>query len=510
MATMHHSRTEIENILKHHLSDLLHVSAEKIDTHKSFSEYGLSSITAVSLSGELGDEIKQDLSPTVFWNYQDIDQLASYIYELEQDHSQVHTPLNVRQIKKPKKNSHKSTVKTKMPAHNVIADIELTGKLRKKILTISKQPLYFVDSDKLQQKLAEKGKPFINYSNYNYLGFANDTEVKQATISAIEHYGTSASASRLAGGEKDIHGELEKEISHFLGVESALIFNSGHATNVTTIGHVMRPTDLIICDELSHNSIMQGAKLSQAKVIKFRHNDLKDLHKILNEYHKQFDRIMIIVEGLYSMDGDYPDLPKLIELKKKYRCMLYIDEAHSLGVLGDKGRGIVEHFHVNPNDIDFYMGTMGKALAAAGGYIAGKKELIEYLRYTTPGFVYSMGINPAQTATALASLRKLQQHSYLPGQLRNKSKQFVDYLRQLNINCGDCHETPVIPIIIGDSTKTIALCSALRKEGIFAQAIIYPAVEDAAARIRLFLTVLHTDEDLKYTADVLAKLKTHR
>ena len=228
-----------------------------------------------------------------------------------------------------------------------------------------------------------------------------------AAKEAIDRYGTSVSASRVASGERPVHRELEKELARLLGVEDSIALVSGHAANVTTIGHLFGKNDLVLYDALIHNSVLQGCALSEASHRAFPHCNWEALDAMLREARSNYRRVLIVIEGLYSMDGDIPELPAFIEVKKRHRALLMVDEAHSIGVLGKRGRGIAEHFAVNPADVDLWMGTLSKSLASCGGYIAGCRALIEYLKYTAPGFVYSVGMTPANAAAALAATRLL-------------------------------------------------------------------------------------------------------
>jgi len=226
------------------------------------------------------------------------------------------------------------------------------------------------------------GKELINFSSYNYLGMSGEPVVAQAAKEAIDQYGTSVSASRLVSGEKTLHGELEQAISDFIGTQDAIVYVGGHSTNETTIGHLFGPGDLILHDSLAHNSIIQGAILSGARRRPFSHNDWQELDQILQESRREYRRVLIAIEGVYSMDGDFPDLPKFIEVKKRHKAFLMVDEAHSIGTMGQHGRGMSEHFDVNPRDVDLWMGTLSKSFGSCGGYISGCREVVEYLKYT--------------------------------------------------------------------------------------------------------------------------------
>ncbi|MCL2710821.1 MAG: aminotransferase class I/II-fold pyridoxal phosphate-dependent enzyme [Planctomycetaceae bacterium] len=348
------------------------------------------------------------------------------------------------------------------------------------------------------------GKEYINFSNYNYVNTSGDPEVTKAAIEACEKYGTSVSASRLVSGNKPIHRELENEISRFLGCEDTIVFVGGHSTNEGVIGHLLNEKDMILADALAHNSIVEGALLSGARRRPFPHNDWEAVDWILNKHRGEYRRVMIAVEGVYSMDGDYPDLPKLIEVKKRHAAMLLVDEAHSMGVLGATGRGIGEHFDVDRRDVDLWMSTLSKTFASCGGYISGSKELVEFLKYTSPNFVFSVGISPANCAAALAALRVLDREPQRVEQLRQNSKLFLELAKEHGFNTGMSNGTAVVPIILGNSMLSLHMSKALFERGVNVQPILHPAVEEKAARLRFFITSAHTEEQIRYTVNALA------
>lgn len=340
------------------------------------------------------------------------------------------------------------------------------------------------------------GKTYINFSSYNYLGLCGDPRVNQAAKDAIDRYGTSASASRLVAGERPIQRELEEAVADLYQVEDCIAFVSGHATNVTTIGTLFGPKDLIVHDSLIHNSVFEGIKLSGAARRAFAHNDPAALERLLGEIRGNFERVLIVIEGLYSMDGDIPDLPSFIDIKQRYKAFLMVDEAHSLGVLGETGRGIREHFNVPGKSVDIWMGTFSKAFAGCGGYIAGEKALVEHLRYAAPGFVYSVGIAPALAAASIAAIRIMLQEPARVTALRNNAKYFLETAHAAGIDTGHSQGYAVVPAIFGSSLKATQSSNELFKLGFNVQPIIYPAVEDGAARLRFFISSQHTTEQI--------------
>jgi 8-amino-7-oxononanoate synthase len=350
-----------------------------------------------------------------------------------------------------------------------------------------------------------EGEAFLNYSSYNYLGLAGHPEVNAAAAAAIERYGTSACASRLVAGERPIHRELERELAAVHGVDDCIVFVSGHATNVSTIAQLFGPKDLVAHDALIHNSVLLGIQLSGARRMPFAHNDWDALDRLLAQCRLQYERVLIVLEGIYSMDGDFPDLPRFVEIKRRHRAFLMVDEAHSLGVLGNGGLGIQEHFGLRGGDVDIWMGTLSKTLASCGGYIAGETALIEHLKCAAPGFVYSVGMPPPGAAAALAALRIMRAEPWRSQALRQRGRQFLELARTLGIDTGSSAGLSVIPAITRSSLKAARLSDALYRRKINALPIVYPAVQERAARLRFFVSSEHSEEQIRSTVEALAE-----
>jgi 8-amino-7-oxononanoate synthase len=327
--------------------------------------------------------------------------------------------------------------------------------------------------------------------------------VSRAAKQAIDSYGTSVSASRLVAGERSIHRELERAIADAYGVDDAVAFVSGHATNVTVIGHLFGPRDLILHDALIHNSVLQGIRLSGARRLPYPHGDWAALDGILADQRRQFERVLIVAEGLYSMDGDYPDLPRLIDLKRKHRALLMVDEAHSFGVLGKTGLGIREHFGLPGSSVDIWMGTLSKALASCGGFIAGETALVEHLKFLASGFLYSVGMAPPLAAAALAALQCMRAEPQRVAALQQQGMFFRNGARAAGLDVGFCAGFAIVPVITGSSARAVRLSHALLERGIHVQPILYPAVPEKAARLRFFVNCGHTHEQILETLTAL-------
>jgi 8-amino-7-oxononanoate synthase len=349
------------------------------------------------------------------------------------------------------------------------------------------------------------GRTLINFASYDYLGMNRHPEVLGAAKTAIDRYGISASASRLVAGERPVHGELEAKIAAFYGVDAAIVFVSGYLTNVATIGTLLGSEDLIIHDEFIHNSALIGAKLSGSHRRLFRHNDMDDLERVLRSVTGRHRRILIVVEGVYSMDGDVADLPKLIELKSRYGCWLMVDDAHALGVIGDTGRGTAEYHKCNPRDVDIWMGTLSKTTASCGGYIAGNAALITLLKGSAGGFVYSVGLAPSLAAAAWTSLDLIDREPERVARMRRNGNLFFDLARERGLDTGVSVGCSVIPVIIGDSLRAAQLSNDLLAAGVNVMPIIHPAVPEGLARLRFFITSEHTPEQIEYAVDQTAE-----
>jgi 8-amino-7-oxononanoate synthase len=349
------------------------------------------------------------------------------------------------------------------------------------------------------------GEAKLNFAWCDYLGLNQEPAVAQAMKDAIDRFGPCTSASRMVAGETPLHHELEREIAEFLGVEAALLFVSGHAANVSTIGSVMTEDDLIVHDEFVHNSAVIGMRLSRATSISFPHNNFEQLEAILKRERAKYRNCLVIIEGLYSTEGDVTDLPRAVELKERFGSWLMVDDAHGLGVLGKHGRGIAEFAGVDANKVDIWMGTLSKTLASCGGYIAGSSELIDVLKHTAPGFVYSVGLLPAMSAAALAGLRIIKSDPDRVARLHSHGQLFLKLAKERGLNTGICRGYGMMPVIAGDVLKAVKLWHGVFARGINPSLIIYPGVPLKAGRLRFFLTSAHSEDEIRQAIDVTAE-----
>lgn len=366
---------------------------------------------------------------------------------------------------------------------------------------------YFKSHDALAGATTQiNGETCLNFSSYNYLNLSGDSRVNQAAIAAIERYGTSPSASRLVAGERPVQRELEKALADVYGVEDCVVFVSGHATNVTTIGTLFGPKDLVVHDSLIHNSVLEGVRLSGASRRSFAHNDPQALDQLLSEIRGNFERVLIVIEGLYSMDGDITDLASFVDIKTRHKAFLMVDEAHALGVLGKSGLGSHEHFGVAGKAVDIWMGTLSKSLASCGGYIAGERALIDMLKYQAPGFVYSVGLSPTMAAAALAAVTILHQEPQRVANLCERSAYFLAQARKRGVDTGLAEGYAIIPAIAGSSLKAVRQSEQMFERHINVQPIIHPAVEEKSARLRFFMSCEHSQAQIEQALDALCEV----
>ena len=372
-------------------------------------------------------------------------------------------------------------------------------------------PFYKLHEGIARDTTRVEGTELINFATYNYIGLNGDYRVSDAAIQAIHKYGTSSSASRLTAGERPPHQHLEKEIASFLNTQDALVFVSGHLANTSTLEAIAGPKDLIIHDRLIHNSCIMGAIGAGSKRLIFEHNAMNGLEEILKAHRNGYEKAIIVVEGIYSMDGDLVPLPEVVRLKNEYKALLYLDEAHSVGAIGKTGRGVTEHFHIPVSEIDILMGTLSKSFAGCGGFVAGSSALIQLLKYTASGFVYSVGMPPSMAAASCEAFRILRAEPERVQKLQKNGQYFLKTARELDLNTGSSAGYHIAPIIVGSSIAAVSLSNSLLKDGILAIPIIHPGVEERSARLRFFISCDHSESQIESSLMIAAeKLRGRR
>ena len=343
------------------------------------------------------------------------------------------------------------------------------------------------------------GKEVVNLSSNNYLGLANHPRVKQAAIDAVKKYGAGAGAVRTIVGNQDIIGELEDILAKFKHEEAVMCFQSGLNCNIGTISAITEKGDLIISDELNHASIIDGVRLSRADKAIFKHSDMENLEQILIEKRDKYNQVLIITDGVFSMDGDLAKLPEIVNLAEKYNALTYVDDAHGSGVLGESGRGTVDHFKLHGR-VDFIMGTLSKAIGVVGGYIASKKETKIWLSHRARPLLFSTALPPAATAAAIESVKMLMESEEYSKKLWDNANYFKEKLAKLGFDTGHS-ETPITPVMIGNEAKTMEFSKALLNAGVYVSGIVFPTVPMGKGRLRCMISASHTIKDLDFALD---------
>ncbi|MGD6973550.1 glycine C-acetyltransferase [Rossellomorea aquimaris] len=338
-------------------------------------------------------------------------------------------------------------------------------------------------------------KKLVNLSSNNYLGLATDERLKKVAIEAVKEYGVGAGAVRTINGTLDLHVKLEEKLAKFKGTEAAIAYQSGFNCNMAAISAVMDKNDAILSDELNHASIIDGCRLSKAKIIRFGHSDMEDLRAKAKEAKEsgQYNKIMIITDGVFSMDGDVCKLPEIVEIAEEFDIMTYVDDAHGSGVLG-KGAGTVKHFGLS-NKVDFQMGTLSKAIGVVGGYVAGTQNLIDWLKVRSRPFLFSTSLTPADVTACTEALDLIMNSTELQDNMWENSRYLKEELTKLGFDIGNS-ETPITPVIIGEEQATQDFSKRLYEEGVYAKSIVFPTVPRGTGRVRNMPSAAHTKEML--------------
>jgi len=380
--------------------------------------------------------------------------------------------------------------------------------LQKNLQELQEQGLYN-EIDVLQSEngpeIVIKGKTYLNLSSNNYLGLATDERLKHVAKSAIDDWGVGAGAVRTINGTLDLHIALEEKLATFKGTEAVVAYQSGFNCNMAAISAVMDKNDAILSDALNHASIIDGCRLSRAKIIPYAHADMNDLRKKAKEATESgaYNKVMVITDGVFSMDGDIAKLPEIVQIAKEYDLITYVDDAHGSGVLGN-GAGTVKHFGLE-KEIDFQMGTLSKAIGVVGGYVAGKKELIDWLKVRSRPFLFSTAVTPADAAAATKAIDILMESQHLIDELWENGDYLKLGLKRLGFQIGDS-ETPITPCIIGDEKLTQTFSKRLQEEGVYAKAIVFPTVPKGTGRVRNMPTAVHTKEMLNEALHIYEKV----
>lgn len=352
--------------------------------------------------------------------------------------------------------------------------------------------------------LVVDGKRVLNFCSNNYLGLANHPQLVQAAKDAIDRYGVGPAAVRTIAGTMELHVELEKRLANFKGVEAAITFQSGFNANIAAIPALVGKDDVIFSDELNHASIIDGCRLSGAKIVRYNHCDAKDLERALLEERKNFPRALVVTDGVFSMDGDIAPLDEIYEVSKKFEIILMVDDAHGEGVLGRGGRGIVDHYHLH-GKVDVEVGTLSKAFGVVGGVVAGNPLVVEWLRQRGRPFLFSSAMTAPDTAACLAGLNILESSTELVDKLWENTRFFKSEMKNSGFDIGNS-VTPITPVMLGEAALAQEFSKSLFEHGVFAMAIGFPTVPRGKARIRVMISAAHQKSDLEQGLEIFRKV----
>ncbi|CAH0488980.1 unnamed protein product [Peronospora farinosa] len=476
------------------------INSADIDPNTPWALFGMDSVSIVGLSSDLGEFLGCIVSPSSFFQYDTPFKLANA------------SGLASGDLTEDQEGGGQNGVESIQAAITVedidtsCFDIEsfpevqgLFGQIKQ--FESAGLPVPFLET------LTPERRRMTNFNTYNYLGNASDPEVATASKAGIEAYGTTMSSSPIVG-QTQVNVDLETALCTFFDAEACILFVGGWVANVTTIDSLVSKGDLILCDALNHDSCVNGQRLSGATILPFPHNDIKALERMLSKLRTKYRRVLIVIEGVYSMDGDIPNVREMIRIKKKYKALLFLDEAHSFGTIGATGRGICEHFNLDPKDIDVRMGTMSKALGSVGGFIFGSQALVKYLKHCAGGFVFSVGLAPACGSAALKSIELMTESPSRTVTLQERSKYFYDLCKKHMIPMGanTFRGAPVVVVMVGSTIATAKMSEFLMLHNINVKPIVYPAVEEGKCRLRFFISALHTPKQLE---DAVIALKTY-
>ena len=374
----------------------------------------------------------------------------------------------------------------------------------KKLQAMGLYPYFRPITASTGNNVVTNGKRQVMIGSNNYLGLTHDPRVMEAAKKAVDQYGTGCTGSRFLNGNLDLHEELEARLAKFIGKEAALCFSTGFFVNQGTLGALVGRSDVIYSDRENHASIIEGTQVALGDTLRFKHNDMEDLERVLKNSREKYDGAIIVADGVFSMSGDILNLPGVIDLAKKYNCKVYVDDAHSLGVLGERGEGTGHHFKMH-QDVDLVMGTFSKSFASIGGFIAGSADVIHYIKHKARPFIFSAAMAPASTATALKCLDIMETEPEHLVNLKKNAAYMSKGLKEMGFNTLNS-QTPIIPLLIGDDATAFMISQKLCEEGVFVTPVVRPAVPEGCALIRTSYMASHTHADLDYALEHLQKI----
>jgi 8-amino-7-oxononanoate synthase/acyl carrier protein len=488
---------KIKDDIRKAFSEVLHLSEESVKDDAHFiDDLGGDSLSSISLLVKVEERFNIVIPDSEYYNCTNVNNLSLLILKKTK---------GIKEYSETASNIDGDFVK---PITNFEDSKEFQNFLSRQREAENVGNPYFIchDSTIRDVSMLNGDREILNFGSYNYVGMSGHPETVQAAKDAADKYGTSASGSRILAGEKHLYQELEARIAKWKHAEDAIVLVGGHSTNVTFVGNFCNEKDIILYDALSHNSIVQGTQLSRSDAKAFPHNDFAALESVLKNARSKYEKILVVVEGVYSMDGDIAPIPEFVRLKKKYGFFLMVDEAHSACVIGEHGGGVDEYFKLDPYDIDIKMGTISKGLGTCGGYLAGKRSLITFLKYNVPGFVFSVGINPPSAAATLKAIDILERDNSAVKRLHNNIEVFVSEAHKRGLDTCLAGKTAIIPIMVGDDNDAFLISNFLLERGVFVPPAVYPAVPKGQSRLRFCVTSEHKTHQIVRALDLLMEI----
>jgi glycine C-acetyltransferase len=474
---------------------------DQIDFDAPLHHLGIDSLGLATIASQLEQQTNKTLNPDAMWDLETINDLAEYLDSLSP---------HVVTSSCPDSTAVATGVPTTVPKDSAETSARCDPlahyrRLNRRVMSLKEQGLYFFEPEISQHDgawVVADGKRMLMLGSYEYLGLLGHKHLKQTAIDAIDEFGTGHHGVRLLAGTTTVHRQLEAKLAAFMKAEDAVVYSSGYVTNLATISALVGPGDCVIGDQWNHASIMDGCRMSGAEFLEFAHNDMGALEKQLGRANGRLT--LVVVDAVFSMDGDIADIPSIVRLCRAYGALLMVDEAHSLGVLGITGRGVQEHFELDPEDIDIKMGTLSKTFAGCGGFVAACTEITTYLRHHARGYIFSGALPAGQASVAVAALEVLQREPELVTRLWKNVERYVSGLKKLGFDTAKS-VTPIVPVMTQNDELTLEVTRLCRADGLLVIPVSYPAVPVDAPRLRTCVSALHTPDNIDFALDVLAR-----
>lgn len=495
------TRTLIREKIANWLRNEAGLPTDSIDDAAPLSTLGIDSLGMATICCELEKETGKRLNLEVLYELENIGQVAEYLDQL----AVATTPIVEATAEAPDGNRSVAPEPTYIPTSLEPSLLEHYELLNRRVRTLKEHQLYFFETEISKHDGAwveAEGRRMLMLGSYEYLGLLEHPHLKRAAIQAIEEFGTGHHGARLLTGTTTLHRQLERKLSQFMRAEESIVFSSGYVTNLATISTLVDRSCCVIGDQLNHASIVDGCRMSGAEFLVFEHNNIDSLAAKLDAAAPR--KTLVVVDAVFSMEGDIIDLPPIVDLCKKHRALLMVDEAHSLGVLGKTGHGIQEHFGLDDDAIDVKMGTLSKTLASSGGFVSGREEIITFLRHHARGYIFSGALPTSLTNTAIAALEVIEREPKLIARLWANLEYYLHGLRELGFDIGHT-ETPIVPIMTRTEAATLEMTRLCREMGLLVVPVAFPAVPLNAPRLRTCISSLHGQSELDFALDVLGE-----